>query len=116
MERPYLVDLLADHADALNEGTAVAWLAEHPSLTAVSSILTLLQIAQAVKRVLVPVTPSPIFQATLKKQLAQPGIEFEEKRPFPTAILVGAAVSIVGLAIFLVRRLRLADDGMVTVV
>jgi hypothetical protein len=115
MKRRELVDMLSEHADALNDGTAVTWLADHP-LTAVSSILTLLQLAQAVKRVLVPVTPSPIFQAALKKQLAQQEIETEEKRPFPRAILVGAAVSVIGLAIFLVRRLRLADDGVVTAV
>jgi hypothetical protein len=116
LKRRELLDLLSEHADALNDDTAVTWLADHPSLTAVSSILALFQLAQAVKRVLVPVPPSPIFQAALKKQLAQSEIEAEEKRPFPRTILLGAAVSAIGLAIFLVRRLRLADDGVVTAV
>lgn len=116
MKRREMVALLAEHADALNDDTAVTWLADHSSVTAVSSMRTLLQLAQAVQRVMVPVAPSLLFQTSLKKQLAQSELESEEKRPFPKTIWVGAAVSVVGLVIFLVRRLRLAGDGVVTAV
>lgn len=118
MKRRELVDLLADYADALNRGDddAAGWLANHASLTSVSSLLSLLQLAQAVQRVLVPVTPSPLFQTALKDQLIQSELCIEEKRPLPKTIWLGAAMSVIGLIIYLLRRFRLADDGVATAV
>ena len=118
MKRRELVDLLADYADALNEGDddAARWLDNHVPLKSFSSFVTLLQLAQAVKEVLVPVTPSPSFQVVLKDQLTQSDIVIEEKWPFPKTILVGTAVSVIGLTIYLLHRFRPADDGVVTAV
>jgi hypothetical protein len=115
-----LIDLLADHADALNRGAAqgdnTEWLANNDLLANASSVLALLQLAQAVKRVLVPVPPSSLFQAELKVRLQQESEIVKTKRPFPKTIWLGAAVSLVGLGIFLLRRLRVAGDGAVTAV
>ena len=118
MKRRELVDLLADYADALNEGDddAARWLDNHVPLKSFSSFVTLLQLAQAVKEVLVPVTPSPSFQVVLKDQLTQSDIVIEEKWPVPKTILVGTAVSVIGLTIYLLHRFRPADDGVVTAV
>lgn len=113
-----LVDLLADHADALNRGVEGddEWLADGGLLINAPSVLVLLKLARAVKQVLIPVTPSPFFQSELKVRLLQMEDVSEEKRPFPKTIWVGAAVSVIGLAIYLLRRLRLAGDGVVTAV
>ena len=116
MKRRQVVDLLADHADALNEDVDADYLANSASLTAVSSILTLLHLAQAVKRVLVPVTLSPSFRAELKDQLTQSEMTIDKKRPLPKPVLVGTAVSVIGLTIYLLHRFRPADDGVVTAV
>lgn len=118
MKRRELVDLLADYADALNLGNddAVRWLDNRMPLQSVSSLLSLLQLAQAVKRVLVPVPLSPSFQMELKDQLTESELYIDEKRPLPKTIMVGTAVSILGLAIFLLHRYRVANAGVVTAV
>lgn len=116
MKRRELVNLLADHADALTVGAGDDWLAGADSLTAVSPLFSLFQLAQAVKRVLVPVTPSPLFRDDLKRQLVQSTVVAEKKRPFLVTIVVGAVVSVIGLTIYLLRRLRVADRGVVTAV
>jgi hypothetical protein len=120
MKRREIVDLLADHADALNADADVdgdaACLANSASLTAVSSVLTLLHLAQAVQRVMVPVTLSPSFQMELKDQLEQLELTIEEERPFPTTIVLGTAVSVIGLTLYLLRRSRAAGGGVVTAV
>ncbi len=116
IKRREIADLLADHADALNEDADVACLANSASLTAVSSVLSLLYLAQAVKRVLVPVTLSPSFQMELKDRLAQSELTIEEERPFPKPVLVGTAVSVIGLTLYLLRRSRAAGEGVVTAV
>ena len=116
MKRRELVDLLADHAEALNVGAGDDWLAGAGSFTAVSSLLSLFQLAQAVKRALVPVAPSPLFRADLKRQLVQSPVISEAKRPFPVTIVVGTAVSVIGFTIFLLRRLRTHRGGVVTAV
>jgi hypothetical protein len=118
MKRRELVDLLADHADVLNdnEADAAGWVDNRVPLTAVSTLLTLLQLAQAVKRVLVPVAPSPVFRSALKTQLSQAELCGDGKRPLAKTIWVGAAVSVIGLTIYLLRRFRLAGDGVATAV
>ncbi|MEJ2746837.1 MAG: hypothetical protein P8183_02810 [Anaerolineae bacterium] len=113
MKRHELIDLLADHADALNEGAGYDDVSA--GLTNGSSVVALLQLAQAVKRVLVPVSPSPFFQLELKGRLLQDE-DSVGKRPLPKTIWLGAAVSVVGLAIFLLRRVRPGDGGVATAV
>lgn len=114
MKRRELVNLLADHADALNhaDGDDASWLNYHAPLPPAPSLLTLLQLARAVQRVLVPVTPSPLFQAALKDQLVESELSIEKKRPFPKTIWLGTAVSVVGLTLYLLRRFRPGDDGV----
>lgn len=120
MKQCELIDLLADHADALNRGAdhddVSEWLANDGLFANAASILALLQLAQAVKRALVPVTLSPLFQSELKRRLLNEEGVVDEKRPFPKTIWLGAAVSVIGLAIYLLRRFRPAAGGAVTVV
>lgn len=120
MKQQALIDLLADYADALNKGAeqddAAEWLADYSRSFHVPSVVALLQLARAVKRVLVPVTPSLLFQSELKGRLLQADDFAVEKRPLPKTIWLGAAVSIIGLAVFLLRRVRLAGGGAVTAV
>jgi hypothetical protein len=52
----------------------------------------------------------------LKDRLAQSELTIEEKRPFPKPVLVGTAVSLIGLTLYLLRRFRAAGEGMVTAV
>jgi hypothetical protein len=118
MKQRELIDLLADHADALNrraDHDVSEWLANDGLLANASSILVLLQLAQAVKRALVPVTLSPLFQSELKRRLLYEERVALEKRPFPKTLLLGAAVSVIGLAIYLLRRFR-PVGGVVTAV
>lgn len=118
MKRCELVDLLADYADALNAGDdeATRRLDNRLPLPPVSSLLTLLQLTEAVKRVLVPITLSPSFEMELKDRLAQSELTIEDKRPFPKPVLVGTAVSIIGLTLYLLRRSRAVGEGVVTAV
>ena len=120
MKRRELINLLADHADALNKGTdpedVTEWLAASDLLVNASSMLTLLQLARAVKQTLVPVAPSPFFHSELKRRLARKEEVKNKKRPFPKTILLGAAVSVIGLTIFLLRRFRPGGGGVVTAV
>lgn len=120
MKQRELIDLLADHADALNIGAdhddVSEWLANDGLLANAPSILVLLQLAQAVKRALVPVTLSPLFQSELKRRLLYEERVALEKRPFPKTLLLGAAVSVIGLTIYLLRRFRPVGGGVVTAV
>lgn len=118
MKQRELIDLLADHADALNREAdydVSEWAANHDRLASVPSVLALLQLAQAVKRALVPVSPSPLYRLELQMRLQQEDSVIM-KRPFPKTLVLGAAVSVVGLAIYLLRRFRPAVDGVVTAV
>ncbi|MCB9423314.1 MAG: hypothetical protein H6667_26200 [Ardenticatenaceae bacterium] len=117
MKQHELIDLLADHADALNRGEDVSvWLAEHEWAANISSVLVLLQVAEAVKRALVPAAPSLLFRSELKNRLLANDVYVVEKRPFPKTLWLGAAVSVIGLVIFLLRRIRLAGGGVATAV
>jgi hypothetical protein len=119
MKQRELIDLLADHADALNreaDQDVSEWAANSGRLANVPSVLALLQLAQAVKRVFVPVSPSPLFWLELRTRLQQEEDSVVEKRPFPKTIVVGAAVSAIGLTIYLLRRFRPASAGVATAV
>lgn len=110
MEEKALLNLLAAHADALNRGEAINttdWLADYPS--EVGRIVSLLQLAWAVKQVLVPVYPSALFKSELRQQLAQAEVissanGSSHRAMWWGAALIGSALSITGLAFWLLRR------------
>lgn len=121
MKRRELLDLLADHADELNRSEdavdfdLVGWLADYGSTTAMPSLLALLQLAQAVKRALVPVQPSALFRSELGFRLVQE--ELVGKRPFPREVWWGAAAAgVVGLVLLLFRFLSGRSRSTVTAV
>lgn len=115
------LDLLAAHADALNETENVekfdteAWLSRYPLTTAnVSSWIPLLELAKAIKRVLVPVQPSTLFRSELRRQLVQGQLP-RQRRRFRTvwlgAAVIGSLLSFLGLLLILLRRLKLDDNS-----
>ena len=116
MKRRTLVNLLADHADLLNRRDTddldvAAWLADYGPVRGMSSLLTLLQLAQAVKRALVPVEPSPLFQAELETRLARGEGEVMGKRPFSREVWLGAAAAgLVGILFLALRRVRFVSN------
>ncbi len=116
MKRRTLVNLLADHADLLNRRDTddldvAAWLADYGPVQSMSSLLTLLQLAQAVKRALVPVEPSPLFQAELETRLVRGEGEATRKRPFSREVWLGAAAAgLIGILLFVLRRMRFVSN------
>lgn len=110
MEEKALLNLLAAHADALNRGEAIStvdWLVDYPS--EVGRIVSLLQMAWAIKQVLVPVHPSTLFKSELRQQLIQAEAVSGANGSSHLAVwwgaaLIGSVLSIAGLALWLVRR------------
>jgi hypothetical protein len=107
-----LLDLLADHADALNDSEEVlgfdtaAWLAQH-HVTQTKGLLPLLQLAKSIKLTLTPVPPPAPFKAELRQQLEQSALTKMARRSIGRIIWLIAAVigSIVSIIVIL-RRLK----------
>ena len=107
-----LLNLLADHADALNKSgdaatfDTVAWLAQHTPMPS-QNLLPLLQLAKSVKLALEPVAPPPFFKSELRQQLQHSPLTGMAKRSIGRlfwliAAIVGSIVSI----IVILRRLK----------
>jgi hypothetical protein len=79
-----------------------------------SSWIPLLELAKAIKRVLVPVQPSPLFRAQLQQQLVQGQLP-RERRRYRTvwlgAAIIGSLLSLAGLLFIILRRLKLDDSS-----
>lgn len=111
MKQIDLVELLADHADALNKAEDAAafdneaWLA-YRLPGASPAILPLLQMAQAVKKVLPPLHAPLRLHRSFQHN---PGQSVVEERPYfrllwwGTAVL-GSLLSITGLLVYLSKR------------
>lgn len=114
MRKETLLELLAAHADALNATEDVetfdssGWLLAYYGREVSQQVMSLLQVAQAIKQVLVPVPPPALFRMRLRQRLVQEEAEVE-KRPKRHLVWLGAALgsalSIGGF--FLYRRWRL---------
>jgi hypothetical protein len=108
-----LLDLLANHADALNESEDVegfdtaVWLAQH-HITPTKGILPLLQLARSIKLTLTPVAPPAFFRAELRQQLEQSSLTKIAERSIGRIIWLIAAIigSIVSIIVIL-HRLKL---------
>ena len=112
-----LLNLLADHADALNEkgdamglDTAV-WLNQH-TITPSQNVLSLLRLAKSIKLALNPVQPPALFRAALGQQLQQSSLTGIAKRSIGRflwllAAIIGAVLSI----IVILRRLKMLPSG-----
>ena len=120
-----LLDLLADHADALNESgdaagfdTAV-WLTQRAP-TYSQNLLSLLQLAKSLKLTLKPVKPSVFFRSDLRNQLEQSALtDMAEKSIGRLLWLVAAVIGSVVSIIVILHRLKLlpgASDVMGTAV
>lgn len=119
MKRKELLNLLANHADALNRAAdpaaldSTGWLANYGLAGNVRSIISLLQIAKAVKQVLIPVRPSTLFRDELGQRLevAEPTATSPlRRRVWVGAAAVGSILSLVGITLLLMRRLRLPSN------
>ncbi|RMG89695.1 MAG: hypothetical protein D6706_20945 [Chloroflexi bacterium] len=113
MKKAQVKELVAAHAEALNAGEVrdlSAWLMEQGvSRSTWQTVWPLLQLAQAVKAVLVPVRPSPTFRVALHEQLMQTPVESAKEqtvtqRRWLKAAVVGSALSLTGLIWWYLRR------------
>lgn len=111
MKTNTLIELLADHADALNQGrdTTAALLNHHGQDT--PDLATLLTIARSLKTVMEPVTPAAAFKANLHQQLRQAPHTDTTPQPIRSIWWIGAAtigslLSLAGLLIWFLRRPR----------
>ncbi len=111
MKKRQIIETLADHAEALNQTDgnlgldAENWLSAYGPAERSLSFLTLLQLAQAVKRALIPIDPSPFFLSQLASQLAQNDGVMVKKRPFPRQFLLPLIAGLVGLGLLVFRLL-----------
>lgn len=111
-----LLNLMADHADALNESEDVArfdtavWFIPHtPSPT--QNLLSLLHLAKSIKLALNPVQPPAFFKAELRRQLEQSSFTGIAQRSIGRFLWLIAAVlgSIVSIIVIL-RRLKVLPN------
>ena len=110
---------MLNRADDAGDVDAAAWLAGY-GLTARPSLLPLLQLAQALKRALIPMSSSASFRADLRAQLARMDVAAQTSRPFSRSIWLGATIagsvlSLAGLILLISRRFRLASGHSRTV-
>jgi hypothetical protein len=118
MPENVLVEVLAAHADRLvgNQANGEDFLELFPDHKA--ELAPLLRVAERVKAVLVPVTPTPTFETGLKKDLLEAAIRRVEEQKSKKkvsflrrrGVLIGAAVgsvlSVAGIIAALLWRQR----------
>jgi hypothetical protein len=118
MSENVLVEVLAAHADHLmDDGDSKNYLTLFPAHRA--ELAPLLRIAEQVKAVLVPVTPTPAFEAGLKQDLLAAAIQRAEEQSKKKrvsflrrrGVLIGAAaigsvLSVAGIVAALLWRQR----------
>ena len=106
-------EILAAHADRLNAG--LEGLAAYPSMTSEQrhALEPLLQLAEQLYKVLVPIDPSPVFVRELGQELALVAarsqlsiLERYRKAILVTAATIGSAMAALGLCLLLVPRRR----------
>jgi hypothetical protein len=110
MKTKDLIELLADHADALNQGrdTTAALLNHYGHDT--PELATLLSLARSLKTAMEPVAPAAAFKANLYHQLRQ-GHLTPTPQPVRSiwwigAATVGSLLPLAGLLIWFLRRPR----------
>jgi hypothetical protein len=119
VERDKIFDLLTAHADALNEYegrdnfNSEAWLSrQRVDVVQITSLMSLLHLAQALKQVLIPVQPSTSFRSQLRHQLLHESpsnriLERPRRRVFWLgAAVLGSLLSLAGVLLFILHRLR----------
>jgi F0F1-type ATP synthase membrane subunit c/vacuolar-type H+-ATPase subunit K len=118
MPENIIVEVLAAHADQLanSETDAEDYANLFPAHEA--ELASLLQVAQQIKRVLVPVTPSPEFETGLKRDLLAAALQRANAKPtkqqtsllyrrrFLIGAAIGSAISLVGIIAALLLRQR----------
>jgi len=111
MKKRALLNLLSEHADALTMSESIGELDQEAWLRARSTIgfddvLSLLSLAQAIRRVLVPVVAPTAFRAELRGNLLQrPRLQQAEGSRLDHRILLFGAAAI-GLGLLVLGRFR----------
>jgi 5-formyltetrahydrofolate cyclo-ligase len=117
MKNKELIELLNDHAEALNMAKSRSQiLAEHP-MEYDGELASLFQLAEEVKDVLVPV-PVPAFREELRRRLESYELSNVtigsptngRKQKLIIFAMTGSTLSVVGLLFVLLRRLRSSGD------
>lgn len=117
MKKKELVELLNDHAEALIEDKSVSQILADQELENNVELVSLFQLAEEVKDVLVPI-PVPEFREELRRRLEsyEPsnvtiGSETTgRKQKLFIFAMAGSTLSVVGLLVVLLRRLRSSGD------
>lgn len=114
MKKRELIELLNDHAEALNKAKNGSQLSAKYQLEDRAELASLLQLAVEVKAALVPVVPVPAFREQLQRRLetyepsnvtfSSPNSGRKQKLLF--VAVAGSTLSVVGLFVVLFRRLR----------
>lgn len=116
MKNRALLNLLSEHADALTvnghagEPDPEVWLRSR-AMTGFDDVLSLLSLAQAIKRALIPAVVPAAFQAQLKENLLEkPYLRLAEGSRLDHRILLfGAAV--IGLVLLVVSKFRVGQGA-----
>lgn len=117
MKKKELVELLNDHAEALIKDKSVSQILADQELENNVELVSLFQLAEEVKDVLVPI-PVPEFREELRRRLEsyEPsnvtiGSETTgRKQKLFIFAMAGSTLSVVGLLVVLLRRLRSSGD------
>jgi len=113
MKKRELIELLSDHAEALNKGNIGSQILAKYQVEDNAELASLLQLAEEVKAALIPV-PVPAFREQLRQRLEtyEPSnltvgsFNFGRKQKLLFVAMAGSTLSIVGLFVVLFRRLR----------
>lgn len=118
MKKRELIELLNDHAEALNKGKKGSQILSNYQLEDNVELALLLQLAEEVKAALIPVGPVPAFREQLQRRLEayEPSnVTFStsnsgRKQKLLFVAVAGSTLSVAGLFVVLFRRLRSAGN------
>lgn len=117
MKKKELIELLNDHAEALNMGRSRSQILAEHQMEYDGELASLFQLAEEVKDALVPV-PIPAFRENLRRRLEsyEPSkvtigsSTTGRKQKLIIFAMAGSTLSVVGLLVVLLRRFRSSGD------
>ena len=120
MKKKELIELLSDHADALNAGQTGSDMLDRRPTEENVELASLFLLAEEIKAALIPV-PVPAFREQLRRQLKtyEPAkvtigsSSIGRKQKLIFVAIAGSTLSVAGIVVVLLRRLRSTTDEVV---